>query len=131
LGVPPTLTLSKQDLEDAFHHAIRRVHPDVLDKKDPTSPLSAPRLNQAYQRLSDPYSRAVALYERATGETLPMTTTDPDILALAMELKEAPPEERRAARDALWTMLIALEDRQDWPAFLKTLLHYRYCRDKV
>jgi hypothetical protein len=60
-----------------------------------------------------------------------MTTTDPDILALALDLEEAPPEERRAARQALWTTLVSLEHRQDWPAFLKTLLHYRYCRDKV
>jgi hypothetical protein len=88
-------------------------------------------LNEAYHSLSDPYTRAVALYERATGETLPMTTTDPDILALALDLEEAPPEERRAARQALWTTLVSLEHRQDWPAFLKTLLHYRYCRDKV
>jgi curved DNA-binding protein CbpA len=125
------LALSKEALEEAFHRVIRRVHPDTLAKEEQSPAITASRLNEAYHRLLTPYTRAVALYERATGETLPITTTDPEILALAMDFQDLSPEERRDTLKELWANLLALEEVQDWPNFLKTLLYYRYCQDKV
>jgi hypothetical protein len=77
-----------------------------------------------------PYPRALALYERATGQTLPPVTNDPEVLAWALDLEDAHPEERRKIQQDLWDTLVILEEAQNWDGFLKTLLQYRYAQEK-
>lgn len=129
LGVPPTLRLGAEDLEAAFHRLIRRVHPDVLTQKNSSPTLTPEDVNQAYHDLLTPYTRALAVYERATGQTVPSVTTDPEVLAWALDLEESPQEERRHAQQSLWQTLLSEEESQDWDDFLKTLLRYRYAQE--
>ena len=130
LGVDPTLRLRAEDLEEAFHRLIRHVHPDRLTQKDPPTTIRPETLNQAYLDLLAPYPRALALYERATGQTLPPVTNDPEVLAWALDLEDTHPEDRRKIQKDLWDTLVILEEAQNWDGFLKTLLQYRYAQEK-
>ena len=130
LGVDPTLRLQAEDLEEAFHRLIRHVHPDRLTQKDPPPTIRPETLNQAYQDLLSPYLRALALYERATGQTVASVTNDPEVLAWALDLEDAHPEDRRKIQRDLWDTLVSLEEAQHWDGFLKTFLQYRYAQEK-
>jgi DnaJ-domain-containing protein 1 len=130
LGVDPTLQLRAEDLEEAFHRLIRQVHPDRRIQKDSSPAIRPETLNQAYQDLLSPYLRALALYERATGQTVASVTNDPEVLAWALDLEDAHPEDRRKIQRDLWDTLVSLEETQHWDGFLKTLLQYRYAQEK-
>ena len=130
LGVDPTLQLRAEDLEEAFHRLIRHVHPDRLTQKDPPPTIRPETLNQAYHDLLAPYPRALALYERATGQTVASVTNDPEVLAWALDLEDVPPKERHKIQRDLWNTLISMEETQHWDGFLKTLLQYRYAQEK-
>ena len=130
LGVDPTLQLRAEDLEEAFHRLIRQVHPDRRIQKDSSPTIRPETLNQAYQDLLSPYLRALALYERATGQTVASVTNDPEVLAWALDLEDAHPEDRRKIQRDLWDTLISMEETQHWDGFLKTLLQYRYAQEK-
>jgi hypothetical protein len=130
LGVQPTLALGTEGLEEAFHRLIQQVHPDVFKAKNSSPPLNPEDVNQAYHNLLTPYTRALALYERATGQTVPAVTHDPEVLAWALDLEDAHPEERRKIQQDLWDTLVILEEAQNWDGFLKTLLQYRYAQEK-
>jgi curved DNA-binding protein CbpA len=131
LGVQPTLALGAEGLEEAFHRLIQQVHPDVFKAKNPSPSLTPEDVNQAYHDLLAPYTRALALYERATGQTVPTVTHDPEVLAWALDLEDAPPQERRYVQQALWNDLLSEEQNQNWDGFLKTLLRYRYTQEKA
>ena len=130
LGVDPTLQLRAEDLEEAFHRLIRHVHPDRRIQKDPPPTIRPETLNQAYHDLLAPYPRALALYERATGQTVASVTNDPEVLAWALDLEDVPPKERHKIQRDLWDTLISMEETQHWDGFLKTLLQYRYAQEK-
>ena len=130
LGVDPTLQLRAEDLEEAFHRLIRQVHPDRRIQKDSSPAIRPETLNQAYQDLLSPYLRALALYERATGQTVASVTNDPEVLAWALDLEDVPPKERHKIQRDLWNTLISMEETQHWDGFLKTLLQYRYAQEK-
>ena len=130
LGVDPTLQLRAEDLEEAFHRLIRQVHPDRRIQKDSSPAIRPETLNQAYQDLLSPYLRALALYERATGQTVASVTNDPEVLAWALDLEDAHPEDRRKIQRDLWDTLVSLEEAQNWDGFLKTFLQYRYAQEK-
>lgn len=131
LGVDPTLRLGEDVLEAAFHHRIRQVHPDVITQTKALPAIQPEVLNQAYQDLRAPYTRALALYKRATGQTVPMVTKDPEVLAWALDLEDATPEDRRALQRRLWETLLSMEDAKNWAEFLKALLQYRYGQEKA
>lgn len=131
LGVQPTLTLPAEVLEAAFHNRIRQVHPDAVGQGPITQRIRPEALNQAYQDLCAPYARALAVYKRATGQTVPTVTNDPEVLAWALDLEDAAPEDRQKIQQVLWETLRSLEQAQNWGGFLKTLLQYRYAQEKA
>jgi molecular chaperone HscB len=144
LGVPRTLGLAQADLDRGYFALQRRLHPDRFAGKSPReraiSQQQAAALNEAYETLKDPLSRAMYL-AALSGVEMPAdgkTIDDPDLLMEAMEAREAlmeadtPQEVEKLANDAerrAGEGLRALDDlflRGEAPAIRKALLRLRY-----
>ena len=95
LGLARTLGLAQADLDRGYFALQRRLHPDRFAGKSPReraiSQQQAAALNEAYETLKDPLSRATYL-AGLSGVELPAdgkTIDDPDLLTEAMEAREA------------------------------------------
>ena len=96
LGVAPGFELDRAALDRRYFELQRRLHPDRFVAKSPRERALAQRqaaaLNQAYETLKEPLSRAGALLRLAGREVAfdgEGTIADPALLTEAMELREA------------------------------------------
>ncbi len=94
LGLPSSFHLDAEELERAFRAAALRWHPDRFARASAEERIDAEdamaSLNEAYERLKDPFLRAGALLELAgrpleEGNERP---NDPSFLMEMLELKE-------------------------------------------
>ena len=95
LGMNPDFDLDPKELEKRYFAFQRKFHPDRFATKTPRekqlSLQHATDLNQAYDRLKTPISRAEALLEAKGSESQDhaRTESDPELLMEAMESREA------------------------------------------
>jgi molecular chaperone HscB len=104
LGLPRTFAIDEAELDRRYFALQRQLHPDRFVRRLPReraiSQSQAASLNEAYEALRDPLRRAVYLLrldgielEPASGQTI----SDSDLLAEAMEMREALSEAADAA----------------------------------
>jgi molecular chaperone HscB len=104
LGLPRGFALDEAELDRRYFGLQRQLHPDRFVRRPPReraiSQSQAASLNEAYEALRDPLSRAVYLLrlqgidlEPPSGQTI----SDPDLLMEAMEMREALAEADDAA----------------------------------
>jgi len=124
LGLKRGFAVDKAELDRRYFALQRQLHPDRFVRRPPReraiSQSQAASLNEAYDVLRDPLSRAVYLLrqdgidlEPASGQTI----SDPDLLMEAMEMREALAE----AGDAPAVAAIAARVETDRQAALATL----------
>lgn len=96
LGLPPRFLVDEPGLQRRYFDLQRRLHPDRFAGKGPReralSQQQAAALNQAYETLKDPLSRAAELLRLAGREVRfegQGTVADPELLMEAMEMREA------------------------------------------
>jgi molecular chaperone HscB len=95
LGMSPNFDLDPKELEKRYFAFQRKFHPDRFATKTPRekqlSLQHATDLNEAYDRLKAPLSRAEALLETKGAEKQDQarTESDPELLMEAMESREA------------------------------------------
>lgn len=95
LGMKPDFDIDPKELEKRYFSFQRTFHPDRFATKTPRekqlSLQHATDLNEAYDRLKAPLSRAEALLEAKGGEAKDHahTESDPELLMEAMESREA------------------------------------------
>ena len=144
LGLPAALDLELASLDRAYFALQRQWHPDRFVGKPAAerarASTEAAALNDAYQTLKDPLSRAVYFAE-LSGVELPgdgKTIDDPELLMEAMEAREELQDagsiqavdalaakvrdDMKAGLDGLGSLFLA----GDKPAIRKALLRLRY-----
>src|SRR5688572_29875848 len=105
LGLPPTLDLDVQMLEQRYRDLQRALHPDkfaqAASSEKRASLLKAVGVNEAYRALKDELKRAEVLYARYGGvlDEKQQGKGDPELLMEVMELREAL-SDARASKDA-------------------------------
>lgn len=91
LGLDPRFDIEEPALEKAYFDRQRHIHPDRFVKANASEKERGTQwstaLNEAYQRLKDPMTRARELYALLKGG-LPAQTQGAELLANMMELQE-------------------------------------------
>ena len=118
LGIAPSYDIDPAALERAFFERSKAVHPDrvaAAPAAERVAALSRSRaLNDAYQTLKKPVTRAEYLLERAGITIGDNERLDPHLLERVLELREEL-EEAKAARDrgAIEALCGAMQKRRD------------------
>lgn len=139
LGVPHSLDLDEDQLEQAFFRRSRDLHPDHQEGGgDAEAQLRSAELNEAYRQLADPWLRARALVElRQPGAMQECKQLDPEFLMSAMELAEqvssAAGEERNRLEHAIEDAITGHRERlqaavsaESWSDAARILHQARY-----
>lgn len=116
LGLPRRFAVDLGELDRRYFALQRQLHPDRFVRRSPReralSQSQAASLNDAYETLRDPLSRAVYLLRLQGVELEPpggQTISDPDLLMEAMEMREALAEAGDAAAVAALARRIETE----------------------
>ncbi|MCC7045523.1 MAG: Fe-S protein assembly co-chaperone HscB [Alphaproteobacteria bacterium] len=124
LGLPRCFAIDLAELDRRYFALQRQLHPDRFVRRAPReraiSQSQAASLNEAYETLRDPLSRAVYLLRLQGVELEPpggQTISDPDLLMEAMEMREALAE----AGDAASVAVLARRIESERAAALTTL----------
>lgn len=89
LGVNPSFSIPKTELDRAYYALQRAVHPDKASLASRLeAEISSAELNKAYQSLKDPIERAKAL-AALNGHKIEISSDSQDILLEAMRWREA------------------------------------------
>ena len=114
LGIPRSLHLSLDDLQERYYELSRQLHPDRFMQKPPTEQQRAldlsSALNDAYRTLKDPVKRAQYLLGQEGFEIGEQRSKDvpPELLEEVFELNMAL-EEMRSGDDSARSQLEAAE----------------------
>lgn len=94
--LPPAFDLDEEDLQQRYFALQRRLHPDRFagrsERERATSMQQSTSINEAFETLSDPLRRAeylLGLFGVTVNAETGNLPTDPEVLAEAMETREA------------------------------------------